>query len=141
MELTFKQNNDSSVSVTITCDFIATTDGEGYWNDVSKEVRVIGFDMILGNDANEKYYNTDLGILYDKATWDDYVDGLIYTDKQFLLSVKKQLVILLGVEAAYDITYSERGMQDDGRVSCDVGDIFEARLRKLAAQTVSMKTY
>jgi hypothetical protein len=67
-------------------------------------------------------------VLYNEATWDNSVDGLIYTDSAFLEQVQAKLFEALqqlnidtatAKEVAYSVSYSEQGMQDDGRVSLD----------------------
>jgi len=103
-----------------------TTAGDGYWSDVAKDVFVTSIGMYISteNEADEgeeaMYCDGDLAVNYTEATWDNAVDGLIYTDKAFLAQVKEFLIAQgFNAEAVNDITYSEQGMQDNERVSCD----------------------
>ena len=85
---------------------IFNTDGSGYWSNTAKAVHVV--DMQLGYVDKDKEYG-ELCVYFNKATWDVNVDGLIYTDKLFLL----QLQMFLeehGLSA--NVSYSEQGMQE-----------------------------
>lgn len=105
---------------------VYTTAGDGYWSDVSKDVSVLGMGMYVARDEDEGA--GDFYITYDEATWDMDTDGLIYTDSAFLANVQdfmRDVLLRMGVDddvansLVADITYSEQGMQDYGRVSCD----------------------
>ena len=105
---------------------VYTTAGDGYWSDVSKAVEVTELGMYVATDADAG--DGDFYVLYNTATWDDDVDGLIYTDSAFLANVQdkvRDVLAELGVDyttanmLAGDISYSEQGMQDVGRVSFD----------------------
>lgn len=105
---------------------VYTTAGDGYWSDVSKAVEVTELGMYVATDADAG--DGDFYVLYNTATWDDDVDGLIYTDSAFLANVQdkvRDVLAELGVDyvtantIAGDVSYSEQGMQDVGRVSLD----------------------
>lgn len=109
-----------------TCNEVYTTCGDGYWSNVVKDVTVTGMGMFVALDEDSG--DGDFYIAYDEATWDNNVDGLIYTDSAFLANVQdkvRDVLLQMGVDddtansLVADITYSEQGMQDDGRVSCD----------------------
>jgi hypothetical protein len=126
-------NNSSSINVmqhitrdgndgatfTLALDVTLRTAGDGYWSKVAKDVRVV--EVAMGFDCYEGEVSWgDLGIYYDEATWNDATDGLIYTDTAFLAGLKAALIAAgCDAEAVEGIDYSEQGMQDDGRVSCD----------------------
>lgn len=97
------------------------TCGDGYWSNVVKEVFVTSISMYIGTVQEDDYFGDgDLAVNYTEATWDNSVDGLIYTDSAFLHCVREFLVNAgFNVAAVEDISYSEQGMQDDERVSCD----------------------
>ena len=108
------------------CNEVYATAGDGYWSEVQKDVTVTGMGMYVANDADDG--DGDFYVTYDEATWDNSVDGLIYTDSEFLANVQdkmRDVLLQMGVDDATanslvaDITYSEQGMQDDGRVSFD----------------------
>jgi hypothetical protein len=126
MKLTFTHCEDG-FNADIECDFIARTGGTGLWGKAQKGVRVTSVGVFIGTGEGE-WVVGDIGIYYDEATWNNEVDGLIYTDKQFLQEVQEQLKAVLG-GVADDFSYSEQGMQDDGRVSCDIGETLEEYLR------------
>jgi hypothetical protein len=128
-----------------------TTSGDGYWSDVAKNVLVtdIGMFVTTENTADEgeeaSYCDADMYVLYDEATWDNSVDGLIYTDSAFLEQVQEQLynaLLQLNIdtatakEVAYSVSYSEQGMQDDGRVSLDAFDFADFMRSFYANNTV-----
>lgn len=115
----------------IKLDEVYTTAGDGYWSDVSKDVRVTDMGIYV-NTTNEEYGHGDFYVLYDESTWDDDNDGLIYTDSAFLANVQdfmRDSLLRMGVDdelanaLVADITYSEQGMQDYGRVSFDAYEL------------------
>jgi hypothetical protein len=98
-----------------------TTVGDGYWSNVAKDVFVTSISMYISTESDDNSFcDGDLAVNYTEATWDNSVDGLIYTDSAFLAQVKEFLIAQgFDAQAVNDITYSEQGMQDDERVSCD----------------------
>lgn len=107
------------------------TIGDGYWSEVAKAVTVNEFGMYVNTDG-EEYGCGDFYVLYDENTWEDDVDGLIYTDSLFLKHTQNalaQALIKMGVDnttakdIANTVSYSEQGMQDYGRVSFDAYEL------------------
>ena len=96
-----------------------STNGCGYWSEVAKDVKVIGYDVPYISD--EKDFG-ELRVYFHTKTWDVYTDGLIYTDRQFERELKA-LMTQLGFDGE-DISYSEQGMQGDNYVSFDVCEDF-----------------
>lgn len=97
------------------------TAGDGYWSDVSKEVKVTKLFLGYVNDENDF---GELCVKFDTKSWDVDNDGLIYTDSLFLANLREHLD-LVGLPGA-DVDYSEQGMQGDDYVSLDVGEDFLA---------------
>lgn len=98
---------------------VLSTDGCGYWSEVAKDVKVIGYAVPYINDEQDF---GELRVYFDTKTWDVDKDGLIYTDRKF----ERELVELftrLGF-AGSDISYSEQGMQGNNYVSLDIGEEF-----------------
>lgn len=129
MQNVFKAAADG-VMFSIACDEVYTTSGDGFWSNAVKDVRVVEMGVFISTDGNDEdgYSDGDFYVNYDEATWDNSKDGLIYTDSAFLANVQdkvRDVLAQLNVdydvanELVGDITYSEQGMQDDGRVSCD----------------------
>ncbi len=127
------------------------TCGDGYWSDVAKNVLVTDIGMFVStvNEADDgdeaEYFDGDMYVLYDEATWDNSVDGLIYTDSAFLEQVQAALYSALlqlnidtatAKEVAYSVSYSEQGMQDDGRVSLDAFEFADFMRKFYAENTV-----
>ncbi len=127
------------------------TCGDGYWSDVAKNVLVTDIGMFVStvNEADDgdeaEYFDGDMYVLYDEATWDNSVDGLIYTDSAFLEQVQAALYSALlqlnidtatAKEIAYSVSYSEQGMQDDGRVSLDAFEFADFMRKFYAENTV-----
>lgn len=115
---------------TVELDAVYTTAGDGYWSNISKDVRVESMGTYVCTDADEGA--GDFYVAYDETTWDMDTDGLIYTDSAFLADVQnkmREVLIAMGVdsnkasELADSITYSEQGMQDYGRVSFDAYEL------------------
>jgi hypothetical protein len=110
------------------------TNGLGYWSRKATAVDITKLDLQYCN------YERDFGELcVHFATdelgcncWDTAVDGLIYTDKQFMTELRAYLQTIGFTEAeANDVSYSEQGMQTDEYVSCDVGAAFLEGLERL----------
>lgn len=111
------------------------TNGFGYWSNKRKAVDVTKLDLQYIN--NERDFG-ELCVHFTSASWDTAVDGLIYTDKQFMRELRAYLQTLGFTEAeANDVNYSEQGMQTDNYVSCDVGALFIAGLTRLDPQHVN----
>jgi flagellar biosynthesis regulator FlaF len=105
------------------------TNGNGYWSNKAKAVDVTKLDLQYIN--NERDFGA-LCVYFTSASWDTAVDGLIYTDKQFMTELRAYLQTIGFTEAeANDVNYSEQGMQTDAYVSCDVGAVFIAGLMRL----------
>lgn len=96
-----------------------TTAGDGYWTRKKKRVYSVGFDLAY---ANEHCDFGELRVYFDPVTWNTSLDGLIYTDSQFLRELQVELT-KLGLTGS-DVDYSEQGMQGNNYVSCDVGEKF-----------------
>lgn len=97
---------------------VFSTAGDGYWSDVSKDVKTTHIALSYVNDEQ------DFGELrvYFTKDWDTRKDGLIYTDSLFLVQLREKLNEIGFVGA--DVDYSEQGMQGDDYVSLDVGEKF-----------------
>jgi hypothetical protein len=95
------------------------TNGNGYWSNKRRAVEITGLQLSYTNDELDF---GELRVRFNTATWDTAVDGLIYTDKQFMRELK-ELLTVQGFDAS-DVSYSEQGMQGDTYVSCDVGECF-----------------
>jgi hypothetical protein len=118
---TFVQRDGEGMLFVIEVNKTFTTCGDGYWSNVVKDVFVTSIGMYISTVNDEGYFGDgDLAVNYTEATWDNSVDGLIYTDSAFLEQVQQFLIDNgFNAEAVNAITYSEQGMQDDERVSCD----------------------
>ena len=105
------------------------TNGNGYWSSKATAVDIESLRLQYCN------YERDFGELcvhFADYSWDTAVDGLIYTDKQFMQELRAYLQTIGFTEAeANDVNYSEQGMQDEEYVSCDVGAKFLAGLERL----------
>ena len=105
------------------------TNGLGYWS--SKATAVDIEELRLQYCNPEKDFG-ELCVHFASYSWDTTVDGLIYTDKQFMSELRVYLQTIGFTEAeANDVSYSEQGMQDDEYVSCDVGACFLSGLERL----------
>ena len=116
-----------------------TTAGDGYWSNVVKNVFVTSISMYISTEQDDNsFYDGDLAVCYTEATWDNAVDGLIYTDSAFKAQVKEFLIAQgFNAEAVNDISYSEQGMQDDERVSCDAY-AFADYMRNISNTTITI---
>jgi hypothetical protein len=127
--------SEDGYNLNITVNKMFTVCGDGYWSDTAKQVYVESITMFVANEAD--YSDGDLGVHYNTDTWNDEELGLIYTDSAFLADVQTTLIKAgISIEAAEAVTYSEQGMQDEGRVSCDayaLADYVRARMQTVAA--------
>jgi hypothetical protein len=116
-----------------------TTAGDGLWSNVVKDVFVESISMFISTVNNEgDFYDGDLAINYTEATWDNDVDGLIYTDRAFIAQVQAFLINAgFDNEAVNSISYSEQGMQEDERVSCDANE-FADYLRNISNAKIAI---
>jgi hypothetical protein len=122
----FVERDENGMLFTIAVNKFFNTCGDGYWSNIAKEVYVESICMYISteniNDEGEEaeYCDGDLAVIYTEDTWLNDAYGLIYTDSLFLQQVKQFLIDAgFNADAVNDITYSEQGMQDDERVSCD----------------------
>jgi flagellar biosynthesis regulator FlaF len=105
------------------------TNGLGYWSRKATAIDIEKLD--LQYISNDKDFG-ELCIHFNTATWDTAVDGLIYSDKQFMQELRAYLQTIGFTEAeANDVSYSEQGMQSNVYVSCDVGAVFINGLARL----------
>ena len=147
----FFSAQEDGFTFNVSTDEVFTTSGRGYWSEAVKDVLVtdIGMYITTVNEADEgeeaSYFDGDMYVLYDEATWNNEEDGLIYTDSAFIEQVKAKLfeaLLQLNIdkatakEVAYSISYSEQGMQDDGRVSLDAYDFADFMRTFYANNTV-----
>lgn len=95
-------------------DFWCNTAGDGFWTRVRKPVHCI---RLAVDPLNSKF--GELRVYFDKSTWINQENGLIYTDGLFEKELCEQLT-KLGFDTS-DVSYSEQGMQGSDYVSCDVG--------------------
>jgi hypothetical protein len=129
MQVQYKFDNDGMLFfVKLGGNTVLLTCGDGYWSNVACDVRVteMGMWVAANGDAHGDFY-----VRYDEDDWDNNVNGLIYTDSEFLEGVRelvKRMLEGLGEEyidaerierIASELNYSEQGMQEDGRVSFD----------------------
>jgi len=105
------------------------TDGMGYWSGTAKAVKC---ERIAIAYCNEEMDFGELRVYFDTDTWNVDEDGLIYTDKQFLVELKEALEY--SALDASDVSYSEQGMQGDNYVSLDVGKNFIDSMMEIAPE-------
>jgi hypothetical protein len=114
----------SDITKEIPFDFIMETDGSGLWTAKAKDVKATRIELDYDNDPGPEFDHLwgELRVYFDTDTWDTNLDGLIYTDEQFLDDLKGCLEVMKLNDS--DIEYSEAGMQGIDYVSLDVGEEF-----------------
>lgn len=101
---------------------ICKTNGSSMWSGMIKSVKIVSIQL---NYLNTSKDFGELIAVFDSKTWNDSTDGLIYTDNGWLKDFRNNLIKKgLPKRAAYDIDYSEQGMQGKNYVSLDVGKPF-----------------
>jgi hypothetical protein len=132
------RNDEESYTLDITVNKLFTVAGDGLWSNTAKQVFVTNITMYIGTVEEDGYYGDgDLAVHTTAETWNESELGLIYTDTAFIADVRAALVAA-GIDAAVaaDVDYSEQGMQDEGRVSCDaykLADYVRAEMQKQVA--------
>lgn len=138
-----KYNSNKGFNFVVALDEVYTTAGDGYWSNVSKNVRVTEMGIYIANNYDDG--DGDFYVNYDERTWDNATDGLIYTDSAFEANVQdfmRDVLLRMDVDddvanaLVADISYSEQGMQDDGRVSFDAYALADF-LRNYYTQTIA----
>lgn len=129
------RNDEESYTLDITVNKLFTVAGDGLWSNTAKQVFVTNITMYIGAVEEDGYYGDgDLAVHTTADTWNESELGLIYTDKAFIADVRAELIAAgIDAEVAADVDYSEQGMQDDGRVSCDaykLADYVRAQMQK-----------
>jgi hypothetical protein len=132
------RNDDDSYTLDITVNKLFTVAGDGLWSNTAKQVFVTNITMYIGALEEDGYFGDgDLAVHTTKETWNEDELGLIYTDKAFIADVRAELIAAgISAEAAADVDYSEQGMQDDERVSCDaykLADYVRAQMQTVTA--------
>lgn len=103
--------------------FVTKTNGQGYWSDVSKTVRINRVCLAYVDDSGTF---GELRAYFDPKEWDVDNDGLIYSDMgwkhSFLTCLENDLSF--SADAILAVSYTEQGMQGVDYVSMDVGEDF-----------------
>jgi hypothetical protein len=92
--------------------------GNGLWSTVEGSVEITDMQVTYVNDERDF---GELCVYFNDSHWDVNIDGLIYTDKDFIADLK---AFLTAHGLSTDVSYSEQGMQGDDYVSFDVGQEF-----------------
>jgi hypothetical protein len=109
--------------------FITSTDGEGFWNRVNKDIRVVKLDL----NHDYQFQSFELRAYWDKRNWNVNRHGLIYTDCLWFSSFKKSLIHLgFSKDSLKALGYSEQGMQGNDYVSMDVVSNIDNTLPRFA---------
>jgi len=102
--------------------FRTQTNGRGLWSATEKFVSINRVRLAYLDDDGDF---GELRAYFDPREWDTDNDGLIYTDKAWMLGFRECMMTLgFGEAALQDIDYSEAGMQGSNYVSMDVGGDF-----------------
>ena len=99
------------------------TDGTGLWSNTSTDVKVTKMTCDISKEGQDTW--GELKVHFSQDTWDVEHDGLIYTDKLFLETLKGLLSrAKFSKKVIAEVGYSEQGMQGTDYVSLDVGKDF-----------------
>ena len=105
--------------------FVTKTDGNGYWSESVKTVRVNRVELASVTTEEYAAYG-ELRVYFDTRDWNVDQDGLIYSDMgwkhTFLSCMENEFGF--SPDAILDVSYTEQGMQGDNYVSMDVGSTF-----------------
>lgn len=128
------QHSTTLEGAALPVNFHCSTNGGGLWSThvacVHITALVIGYVASHddnGDDLAEDAAPTfgELQVSFDTKTWNPNEHGLIYTDRQFEIELREELMELgFSKLAVDDVGYSEQGMQGNDYVSLDVGAVF-----------------
>ena len=115
--------------------FVTQTNGQGYWSNVAKTVRITRVELAYVSDEGDF---GELRAYFDPAEWDVEDDGLIYSDMGWKHSFLTCMETLgFSADAILAISYSEQGMQGESYVSMDVSEDFIKECEALYRWTIN----
>ena len=104
LKLAHVEIDDSYVTYSFDCDFVAQCDGSSIWeNTEGKQVRVTGISVT--HNVYDDSIGTSVYVTRD-SNWE------IYTDRGFETAISKVL--------GFDVQFTEQGMQDDELASLEL---------------------
>lgn len=109
-------------------DLITHTSGAGFLSTHLATVKIQFLEVIIVSDEDSDDRFGEFRAYFDTKDWDCNIHGLIYSDQNWLDSLRSSLVAVVGFSQAAvadDILYfSEQGMQTETYVSMDVEEQF-----------------
>lgn len=116
----------------IDCCFVNKTDGTGFYSSLEKFVTCIGLDLKFVSET-EIY----LEVYFDSETWNVEEDGLIYSDKNWLVECRNNL-ISLGFDSGIvkDVQYAPFRYQTEESVLLQVTPAFGDLFNKLKEEHI-----
>lgn len=104
-------------------DWTIKTGGNGLWSSVDRNVKVKGIVLHRWLAPDEiGIGDCELRVVFDMNSWRVNRDGLIYTDKNFMVDLRKNFDSI-GVPGR-EVDYTEQGRQGNNYVSCSIGKKF-----------------
>lgn len=104
LKLAHVEIDDSYVTYSFDCDFVAKCDGSSIWEDTTgKEVRVTGISVT--HNVYDDTMGTSVYVTHD-SNWE------IYTDRGFETAISNAL--------GFEVAFTEQGMQDDELASLEL---------------------
>ena len=109
----------------IKVNFLTSTNGTGHWNKnkSKKFVEIYKLELLTYDieTADGLYFSYDMKVFFYKKHWNYKNDGLIYGDKKWLNSFRRNLIkIGFSKEAVKAVDYSEQGLQGQRYVHIEI---------------------
>lgn len=117
-------------------DLITNTSGTGLWSEHEATVKIQFLEVIIFSEEDASSLNGEpdddrfgeLRAYFDIKDWNVKKQGLIYTDDEWLDSLRAALVAVIGFSQVavsdQNLSFSEQGMQSDTFVSMDIEEQF-----------------
>ena len=117
-----------------------STDGSGLYSSKKKSVRI--HRVLHSFYKREDEFYGEARVYFDNRDWNTNIDGLIYTDGQFLKHLRLTYSDL-GMQDCdtHGINYSEQGMQSTDYVSLDINTAFICGLIETLTQNNQLDVY
>lgn len=117
-----------------------STDGSGRYSATKKSIRI---HRILHSfhKLEDEFYG-EARVYFDNRDWNTNINGLIYTDEQFLKHLRLSYSDLgMQDRDTLGINYSEQGMQSTDYVSLDINTSFVCGLIETLTQNNQLDVY
>jgi hypothetical protein len=121
--------NKPSTTHLLQINTVCNTTASGFWTHAKKPVKVTELELVVNYvDGAIKY--GEVRVHFDEGCWNEQIDGLIFSDKNFLHELKEALKSK-GMPAAEYLSYGAKDEQGKTFVQLDCDKAFITEFMKL----------